>query len=226
MTSERVYRLEGVNRCFGSGTATRLALADITLTIGTRERIAIVGPSGCGKTTLLHILALLDGDFTGAATFGGRDLRALHDKERAQMRLSQIGLVFQAFHLLPELTLRENVALPHWRLHGDRRAAFEQADSVLQSLGMRLDGDRKPAFVSGGQLQRAAIARAVVNNPAVVLADEPTGNLDSANANRVIDLLSAIHEQGRTVIVVTHDLDVVRTSQLTLTMRDGRVTHE
>lgn len=223
---EPMFALRQLSRTFGTAQAQRRAVSDLVATIEVNEYVAIVGPSGCGKTTLLHVLGLLDTDYSGELAFRGQDVRGLSDLDRAHLRLSQIGFVFQGFHLLPELSLRENVALPYWRLHRHRRDALERADTLLRRLGVDGDADRKPGYVSGGQLQRAALARAVVNDPAVVLADEPTGNLDSVNAARVIELFARVHADGRTVIIVTHDQAVVQSSQRTLNMKDGRITDD
>jgi putative ABC transport system ATP-binding protein len=185
--------------------------------------VAIVGPSGCGKTTLLHILGLLDRGYSGQLVFRGQDMGPADDRTRARSRLRQIGFVFQAYHLLPELTLRENAALPHWRLFGNRRRALDRADALLDELGLGRDADRKPGAASGGEMQRAALARAVINEPSVILADEPTGNLDSANAARVLEVMERFNREGRTIITVTHDHEVLRKARRRISMKDGAI---
>ena len=218
-----LYGIQDLSRRHLQGDATIRALDGITFSLAQGERVAIAGPSGCGKTTLLHVLALLDTGFEGEVRFQGCDIRALSRRERTRLRLSDIGLVFQQGLLLPALDVLDNVALPHWRLHGDRKNARILAQKRLHALGL---GDRlhhAPGRLSGGETQRAAVARALMNEPALLLADEPTGNLDSVSAEAVLSLFSAAAERGTTVVIVTHDPDVVATADRVLRLRDGQL---
>ena len=187
--------------------------------------MAVVGPSGCGKSSLLYLLGLLDRPTSGSLRFDGADASQLSAEERAHMRLEKMGFVFQFHFLLPEFTAVENVMLPIRRLGrlSDRQAR-ERALDVLQSMGLADHAGKTPDKMSGGQRQRVAIARALANDPVLLLGDEPTGNLDSANSARVIDLFRTIaHDQGRAVICVTHEHAVSDAADVRVHMRDGRI---
>lgn len=209
-----------VEHSFGS----TVALGGASATVGPGERIALVGPSGSGKTTLLYCMAGLITPDTGAVSFHDRDFAGLTDIERSALRLRSFGFVFQLAELVPELTLRENIALPLDLLGVPRRRRADRVGELLDRLGITAQADRRPARVSGGQAQRAAVARAVAHRPEVVFADEPTGSLDSANGAAVMDLLFGLSaEQGTALVLVTHDRELARRADRVVVLRDGVV---
>lgn len=200
------------------------ALHGVDLTVGPGERVAIVGPSGSGKSTLLYVLAAVLRPSSGVVRFDGADLAAASEEERSAIRRSRFGFVFQFAELVPELSLVDNVALP-LRLNGTSpRRARQAARSLLDSLGVGSQADRRPPEVSGGQAQRAAVARAVIHGPTVVFADEPTGALDSDHAGQVLDLLvHATASVGSALVLVTHEAAVTKVATRSLSLVDGRV---
>ena len=222
--SELLYEVKGVTRTFRRGEATVTALDGIDLTIEPSEIVALVGPSGSGKTTLLQLLGALDRPTAGHVYFEGRDLNALGDADLTELRLRAFGFVFQTFNLIPTLTALENVeaklaptGLPKDELR--RRAAM-----LLDDVGLFERADHLPSQLSGGEQQRVAIARALVAEPRVVLADEPTGNLDSRTGADVVDLLTALSEKRRqTVVLVTHDAEIAAKAHRSVPMQDGRL---
>jgi putative ABC transport system ATP-binding protein len=218
-----VIDLAGVGKTYASGALRVEALRDVTLTIGHGEMVAIVGPSGSGKSTLMHILGCLDVPTTGSFRLAGRDVAQLGENDLADVRNRQIGFVFQQFNLLPYLSAWRNVDLPLVYAGVDpgerRRRALWALDQV--ALGDR--ADHRPGELSGGQQQRVAIARALVTEPALILADEPTGNLDSVSSADVLGLLGNLHASGRTVVLITHDAEVAARAGRTVHIRDGRV---
>lgn len=219
-----MIRMHHVTRRYaGSGAA----VDDVSVEIAPSEFVAITGPSGCGKSTLLHLIGGLDAVNAGELHVGGLALHGASERELTAYRRTQVGIVFQFFHLMPTMTVLENVSLP-LLLRGDRLAAAEAAARrVVELVGL---GDRSrhlPHQLSGGQMQRAAIARAVVHEPPILLADEPTGNLDSASAEQVLTLFQRIASLGRTtVILVTHSDEVARIASRRLHMRDGKIIHD
>jgi|SRR5579884_232930 len=214
--------LRGVCRRYRQGDAEVVALDDVHLLVERGELLAVVGPSGSGKSTLLHVAGGLDEVDSGTVLVHGVDLRGLRAAGRAQMRRRSIGFVFQFFQLLPALTVEENVALP--LLFDRRRDAYDRARAILQDVGLGAKGVRLPAELSGGEMQRVAIARALVTDPPLILADEPTGNLDSATGEHVLDLLvSAVRLRGASLVLVTHDDRAAGRADRILTMRDGRL---
>lgn len=210
----------GLSVTYGPTTALR----DVTISILPGEIVAIAGPSGSGKSTLLHCLAGLLVPDSGTVTVDGLDVTALGEAERADLRLERLGFVFQFGHLIPELSIEDNVALP-LRLRGQaRRPARAAAAELLDRLGIADQAAKRPAEVSGGQYQRAAVARALVGRPAVVYADEPTGALDSATAASVLgELTTLAREYGTTVLIVSHDPEVVRFADRVVRLRDGQL---
>jgi putative ABC transport system ATP-binding protein len=219
-----MLELRHVRRCYDAGETRVVALDDVSLTIGTAEFVAIAGPSGSGKSTLLQIVGLLDRPTEGTVSLDGRDLGALSDAEQTRLRLETLGFVFQRFHLLNDLTAIENVELPMEAAGvppGERHA---RASALLRAVGL---GDRmefRPSRLSGGQRQRVAIARALANNPRIILADEPTGELHSEDKARVIDLFRQFHAEGRAIVMVTHDKDVAAVAERQIEIRDGHVS--
>ncbi len=200
-------------------------LKDISLSIGRGEFISIVGPSGSGKSTLMHILGLLDRPTEGKYFFRGRDTGALSDDELARIRNSELGFIFQSFNLLNRTTVLENVKLPlAYADAATKRTGDARARQLIESVGLSHRLDNWPSQLSGGEQQRVAIARALMNNPAVIFADEPTGNLDSKSGGQVMKLLHDLHEQGHTVVMVTHDPDIAAQAERIIHIRDGQIT--
>ncbi|HEY8078816.1 MAG TPA: ABC transporter ATP-binding protein [Labilithrix sp.] len=214
-----VLTAEGLVRRIGP----REVVAGVHFTLEAGESVSLVGPSGCGKTTLLQMLGLLDRPDDGAVRFGAVDPWSLPDAARARLRLERIGFVFQQNNLLEALSARDNVALPAWRRTGRRADARRRASELLERLGLSAVADARGSELSGGEAQRVAIARAIVNEPALVLADEPTGSLDSASARAVMATLLAACERGAAVFVVTHDSDVAARTSRSVGMLDGRI---
>lgn len=207
------------------GTAVH-ALAGVDLTVDEGEFVAVMGPSGSGKSTLLHIVGGLDTPDEGTVMLDGRDLSGLTRKELAAIRRRHIGFVFQFFNLVPVLTVEENVALPA-ALDGMKESEYaEHLDEIFGLFGISEHRDKLPSQLSGGEQQRVAVARALVNRPAVVLADEPTGNLDRGSGADVMGLLRKLHKEGQTIVVVTHDPSVASFAQRVVFMRDGELVDE
>jgi len=221
-----LIRLEAIRKVFYTDEVETHALADIHLEIQRGEYIAIAGPSGCGKTTLLSILGLLDSPTDGTYTLDEHPVAGLSAAERARVRNRQIGFIFQAFNLIGDLTIYENVELPltYRGLPGDERK--RRVQSALERVGMSHRVKHFPAQLSGGQQQRVAVARAVAGDPAILLADEPTGNLDSTNGEAVMELLRELHRGGATICMVTHDPRYERHADRSIHLFDGRVVEE
>jgi lipoprotein-releasing system ATP-binding protein len=222
--SETVLRLEGVVRSFRTGDGLLEVLRGVDLAIRPGEIVALVAPSGAGKSTLLHIAGLLERADAGRIVVDGREASALGDAERTALRRSTIGFVYQFHHLLPEFTARENVAMPQVIAGVTKRAAGERAAGLLGALGLAARLNHRPARLSGGEQQRVAIARALANEPKLLLADEPTGNLDMGTADIVFgELLSLVRERGVAALIATHNPDLAARMDRTLTLREGRV---
>jgi putative ABC transport system ATP-binding protein len=218
--------LAGIERVFHLGDSEVHALRNLNLSIGAGEYVAVMGPSGSGKSTLLNLLGLLDSPNTGVYRLEGRDVTTLSPDEQARVRSQRIGFVFQSFHLVPRLTAAENIALP-MVLAG--MAPSQRATRVQQALkdyGLVNRADHRPDELSGGQRQRVAIARATIMQPAMILADEPTGNLDRATGDEVIRLLEGLNAQGVTLIMVTHDASLGARAHRQLLMEDGAVKQD
>ncbi|MGD8430914.1 MAG: ABC transporter ATP-binding protein [Ectothiorhodospiraceae bacterium] len=221
-----MIELTGISRFYQVGDQTVHALDGVDLTVGDGEYVSVMGPSGSGKSTLLHILGLLDRPTAGTYRIDGRDVTALNDEQRAEVRGQRIGFVFQFFHLVPRLTAAENVELPltlAGMAPGRRR---ERVAQVLEAVGLSDRATHLPNQLSGGQRQRVAIARATVTEPSVLLADEPTGNLDRASGAEVVKLLESLNARGITLLVVTHDQDIGRRARRRIRMVDGRVAED
>ena len=199
------------------------ALRDVTLRIGSGEYIGVVGPSGCGKSTLLHVLGVVDVPTTGDVLFQDRNVRTLSDADRSRLRLREIGFIFQRFFLLPMLTAWENVELPQAEAGVGRAERCERTRELLEYVGLSARASHRPSELSGGEMQRVAIARALANRPRLLLADEPTGELDQATGEQIVSLIDRLHADGMAVVVVTHDPAVAGRAHRLLRMRDGRI---
>jgi ABC-type lipoprotein export system ATPase subunit len=217
-----VLEARGVTKKLGTGRAARRVLADVSLEVAADEVVAVLGPSGSGKSTLLHLLGGLDRPDAGQIRVAGKDLTRQSPRALDRTRLLHIGFIFQAFHLVEELTGEENVLLPA-RLPGARRNAEERARQLIDDLGIGQVAHHRPHALSGGEQQRFAIARALVNDPAVVLADEPTGNLDAEAGREVLRLLRAGAAEGRAVVLVTHEDAAAEAADRVLRLEEGRL---
>ena len=218
-----VIDIENITKHYVMGEETVHALRGVTLQIHRNEYLAIMGPSGSGKSTLMNMLGCLDTPSSGRYEFNGKDVSAMEGDELAAIRNKEIGFVFQTFNLLPRSTSLRNVELPLIYAGVDPETREDRAAQVLRDVGL---GDRmghKPNELSGGQRQRVAIARALVNNPSIILADEPTGNLDSKTGEEIMALLENLYQQGNTVILVTHEADIARHARRSVHLRDGVV---
>jgi putative ABC transport system ATP-binding protein len=215
--------LTGVWRTYRVGDADVHALRDVDLQIGEGDYLAVVGPSGSGKSTLLNILGCLDRPTGGRYVFRGRAVDGMSESERTKLRQQDIGFVFQFFHLLPRLTAQANVELPMLFAGVSRAERRRRARQALDAVGLSDRGHHRPDQLSGGQRQRVAIARAVVMEPSMLLADEPTGNLDRASAAEVMDLLDRMNAEGQTIVLVTHDPDVADRARNRVRMDDGAI---
>lgn len=218
-----VYELVEVSKIYRLGSVETIALMDINLKIYRGEYLAIVGPSGSGKSTLLNILGLLDKPSRGKVFLEGKDVSGLSDSEASNIRSKHIGFVFQMFNLVPWLSALENVELASSIARISRKEAKKRARELLELVGLSHRMHHRPSQLSGGEQQRVAIARALVNNPSVLLADEPTGTLDSVTGAQIVRLLRDLTKQGVTVVAVTHNPDVASVADRTVKLRDGRV---
>ncbi|OIO21047.1 macrolide ABC transporter ATP-binding protein [Candidatus Micrarchaeota archaeon CG1_02_47_40] len=220
---EEVLRLESVSKQYQMGSVLVKALDGISLRIKRGDYASVIGPSGSGKSTLLHIFGLLDEPTAGRVFIDGIDTTKLSEEKLAQVRGRKIGFVFQSFHLIPSLSAIENVALPAMLLGVPQKERLHKAGELLFQLGMDERASHLPKELSGGQRQRVAIARALINDPAILLADEPTGNLDSASGAEVLKIFDELHKDGRTIIVVTHDSHIASRCKKTIRIKDGRI---
>jgi putative ABC transport system ATP-binding protein len=216
----------GLAKTFTTGGGDVLALRGVDVTVDHGEFVAIMGPSGCGKSTMLHLLGGLDRPTAGQVTWRGMRVDQLSETKLAKLRRSHVGFVFQFFNLVPNLTARENVELSVMLAGGSRAEARSRGTELLDRVGLRSRADVAPGHLSGGEQQRVAIARALANRPSLLLADEPTGNLDSASAREVLDLLRESRDDGQAMLLVTHDPRVAATADRVITLRDGLVADE
>jgi putative ABC transport system ATP-binding protein len=215
-----VIKVENLTKTYTMGESEVLALRGVSLVVRDGEFVALMGPSGSGKSTLMHLLGCLDRPTAGRYWLDGQDVSGLSRGEQAAVRNEQIGFVFQTFNLLPRLSALENVAMP-LTYRGRLKDVREQAAEALERVGLADRLHHRPTELSGGQRQRVAVARALVTNPALILADEPTGNLDSKTGNDIMALLTELNGEGRTIILVTHDLTVAGYAKRVLQMQDG-----
>jgi ABC-type lipoprotein export system ATPase subunit len=224
--ADAVVGARGLCRIFGTGEGQVRAVDAVDLTAAAGETVAVMGPSGCGKSTLLHLLGGLDRPTSGQVVVAGQRLEGLGEHALARIRRDKIGFVFQAFHLVDELSAVENVELPALLAGQSARAARRRSVELLERVGLADRAGHLPAALSGGQRQRVAIARALSNDPLVVMADEPTGNLDSAATLEILRLFEQLHASGQTLLVVTHDARIAATADRMISMRDGAFVDE
>jgi putative ABC transport system ATP-binding protein len=221
-----LLRARGLRKDYGKGEGLVRAVDEVDLDVASGETLAVMGPSGCGKSTLLHLLGGLDRPSAGELWLNDRRTDRLSERALAGLRRQEIGFVFQAFHLMDELTARENIELPALLAGRSPRQARRMALALLDRVGLADRADHLPSALSGGQRQRVAIARSLINDPLVVLADEPTGNLDSAATLEVLRLFDQLHAAGLTLVIVTHDERVAATADRLVSMRDGALVDE
>jgi putative ABC transport system ATP-binding protein len=221
-----IIDVQNVSKLFGFGDAANIALDEVSLQVDEGEFMAVMGPSGCGKSTLMHIIGLLDRPTHGSYMLSGRNVARLRPNQQAKIRRDRIGFVFQSYNLLPRLTIIENVALPLAYKGVSQTKRLRAASALLERIGLRDREYYMPAQLSGGQNQNVAIARALINDPPIIIADEPTGNLDSASSRLVMELLSEIHSSGTTVILVTHNPELTRYAKRVVYMHDGSIIHD
>ena len=221
--NEQIISLRGIARTYDMGRVTVPALRDVDLDVARGEFLAIVGPSGSGKSTMMHILGCLDRPTTGTYTLAGRPVEDLDDDGLARVRSRTIGFVFQSYNLLPRTSALDNVATPLLYQGAGRAERVRRATAALERLGLGDRMDHEPSELSGGQQQRVAIARALVTDPALILADEPTGNLDQATGHEVLGLFRELNAAGSTIVLITHDAEVAEAASRQVHIRDGRL---
>ena len=222
-----MIRLDNVEKVYRTDRIETVALSGVNLDIEEGEFVSIMGPSGCGKSTLMHLMGLLDAPSKGTISLQGAAVTDACDKALARLRNESIGFVFQSFHLMPTMSALDNVQLPMFEREWSRNERRERAEALLAAVGVAHRQDKRPAQLSGGERQRVAIARALANEPELLLADEPTGSLDSASAGQVLALLRALLEsRGLTLLVVTHDAAVAAHAERTVRMLDGRIVDD
>ena len=224
--NDHLIEVQDLTKVYGTGAAAVHALDGVNLTIDEGEFVAIMGPSGSGKSTLMNILGCLDRPTEGRYWLGGEDVGGLSKAQLAAIRNRQIGFVFQSYNLLPRSTALKNVLLPLLYSRDERRNASERealARQALEAVGLDDRVDHRPSEMSGGEQQRVAIARALVNEPLLIMADEPTGNLDTSSSQEIVDILLGLHERGRTIVMITHEPDLGAQAQRIVNLLDGRV---
>ena len=221
-----IVEATNVSRAFAMPAGPVTAVRDVTLRVMPGEHMAISGPSGCGKSTLLHMLGCVDTPSSGVLLFEGQEVSKLTDRARSLLRLTQIGFVFQRFFLLPMLTAAENVELPQAEAGVQKHERRMRTRELLEYVGLAARSDHRPSQLSGGEMQRVAIARALANRPKLLLADEPTGELDQATGEQIAALLDRVNADGTSLVIVTHDPALAGRARRVLTMRDGRIDSE
>jgi putative ABC transport system ATP-binding protein len=223
MSDTTIVDARGISRVFSMPAGPVAAVRDVSLRIEGGDHIAVRGPSGCGKSTLLHMLGCVDAPTSGSLLFDGHDVAGMSDRARSLLRLRQIGFVFQRFFLLPMLTAWENVELPLSEARVGRAERRQRTRELLEYVGLGPRADHRPSQLSGGEMQRVAIARALANRPRLLLADEPTGELDGATGEQIAALLDRVNADGTALVIVTHDPALAERARRMLTMRDGRL---
>lgn len=226
MSGSPIIDAQRISRVFEMAAGPVTAVRDVSLRIAPGEHIAVRGPSGCGKSTLLHMLGCVDAPSSGTLLFDGQDVAALSDRARSLLRLRHIGFVFQRFFLLPMLTAWENVELPQAENGVPRSERRRRTAELLEYVGLAHRAGHRPSELSGGEMQRVAIARALANGPKLLLADEPTGELDQRTGEQIVQLLDRLNRDGTAVVVVTHDAAVAARARRLLSMRDGRIVED
>ncbi len=218
-----VLALHEVFKTYGTSANPVPVLRGIDLVVRRRDYVTVVGPSGSGKSTLLNILGCLDRPSTGVYRFEGSDIAAVDDRELSRIRNTRIGFVFQSFQLVPHLTVRENVELPMFYARRPRRERHTRCEAMIERVGLSHRLTHLPNQLSGGECQRVAIARALVNDPAMLLADEPTGNLDTSTSAQILELFGELHDQGATIVMITHDREIAEAAPRRVGIRDGLI---
>ncbi len=226
MNTDKIIDLKNISKIYQMGETEVHALRNIDLDIHQGEYVALMGPSGSGKSTLMNIIGALDTPTSGTYYLKGSNVSEMEDDELAEIRNKEIGFVFQTFNLLPKLTALENVALPLVYAGIPKKERMQRAEEALKSVGLGDRLDHKPNQLSGGQRQRVAIARALVNNPSLILADEPTGNLDSKSSEEIMRLFDRLHAEGNTIILVTHEPDIAEHSKRLIKLFDGKIVSD
>ena len=226
MSAQEIISLEHISRMYNVGSETIYALRDISLKIFKNEYVALMGPSGSGKSTLMNVLGCLDTPSSGEYVLNGISVARMSDNELAEVRNKEIGFVFQTFNLLPRQTALENVMLPLVYAGHSKTERQQKAEHALEQVGLKDRMTHRPNELSGGQRQRVAVARALVNDPAIILADEPTGNLDSKTSIEIMGLFETIHQSGNTIIVVTHEEDIAKYAHRIVRIKDGLVEND
>jgi putative ABC transport system ATP-binding protein len=221
-----MIQMTAIRKVYSTGRMEVAALKGVDLTIGNNEYVSIVGPSGSGKSTLMNLIGCLDTPSSGTYMLSGENVAGLDRNQLAEVRNKRIGFVFQSFNLLPYATALENVALPLLFAGIADRKRNERAKEMLERVGLGDRMDHKPTELSGGQMQRVAIARALANNPAIILADEPTGNLDSASGHAIADLFGELHAAGQTIVMITHDNGLAKIASRSVHIRDGEIVDD
>lgn len=219
--STAVIELEQITKLYKSGDEDTVALNDVSLTINKGEFVAIIGPSGSGKSTLMHIIGLLDKPTTGRYALDGQDVSRLSSAKQSTVRNQKIGFVFQQFNLLPRTTVLDNVLLP--TIYGRVANPVATAKKMIEQVGLSDRIHNKSNQLSGGQIQRVAIARALIMNPSIILADEPTGNLDTKRSQEIMDIFKQVNQAGATVVIITHEADIAAQAKRVIELRDGKI---
>ena len=221
-----MIQLEEVDKAYQMGSMTIPVLKGINLIINEGEYVAIMGPSGSGKSTLMNLIGCLDRPTSGHYYLNGEDVSKADERKLAAVRNRQIGLVFQQFQLLPRMTAQKNVELPLVYAGVSQKERTKRAIEALEKVGLGDRKDHRPTELSGGQQQRVAIARALINNPAIILADEPTGALDTSSGQRIMDIFDQLHQEGRTVVLITHDPEIAARAHRQILLRDGQIVED
>jgi putative ABC transport system ATP-binding protein len=221
-----MIQMTAIRKVYSTGRMEVAALKGVDLTIGNNEYVSIVGPSGSGKSTLMNLIGCLDTPSSGTYMLSGENVAGLDRNQLAEVRNKRIGFVFQSFNLLPYASALENVALPLLFAGVSDKKRKERAEEMLERVGLGDRMDHKPTELSGGQMQRVAIARALANNPAIILADEPTGNLDSASGHAIADLFGELHAAGQTIVMITHDHGLAKIASRSVHIRDGEIVDD